>query len=84
MTDPDERKDEPQNRGALIAYLISQAFNRIETLNPDATYRYYTECKLCGGTNEARDHYKNTIDTVQHGGACSLAENLAWLRGLAP
>lgn len=83
MTDPDERPEEPQTRGSLIAFLIGEAFNRVETLNRDATHRRYLECKLCGGTDQLREHYKPSIDAVQHGGACSLATNLAWLRRLS-
>ncbi len=69
--------------GGCVSYLISQAFDRVETLDPDRKYRYHIECKLCGGTNALRDHYKNTIDLVIHGGACILAEHLPRLRALA-
>lgn len=69
--------------GSLISFLISQAFDRIENLDPDRRYRYHTECKLCGGTNALRDHYKNTIDQVAHRDACPLVEHLPRLRALA-
>ena len=71
--------------GGLISFLISQGFQRVETLNPDRKHRYYLECKLCGGTDELRPIVgsKPAIDMVQHGGACSLAEHLSRLRELA-
>lgn len=78
---PDEHSE--HTFGALISYLISQAFDRVETLNREATHRYYTQCKLCGGTDEQRGHYKTLAFLVKHGGACSLAAHLERLRTIA-
>lgn len=70
--------------GSLISFLIREGFNSIQTLSPQATHRYYLECKLCGGTDELRPvGQRRSIDLVKHGGACTLAEHLPRLRELS-
>lgn len=70
---------------SVISFLIREAFDRVETLNPEADHRYFLQCKLCGGTDEMRPikGSRPAIDLVTHGGACSLAEHLHRLRALA-
>lgn len=69
--------------GSLIAFLISGGYQRVETLNPDARYRYYTQCRLCGRTDEAREHYKTSSELVEHNEVCTLGHFLPRLRALA-
>jgi hypothetical protein len=40
--------------GALVAFLIREGFQKVESLNQERLHRYYLECKLCGGTDELR------------------------------
>lgn len=71
--------------GGLISVIIGFAFQKVETLRPEADHRYYLECRLCGGTDELRPvrGSRPSIDTVTHGGACTLAKYLPDLRALA-
>lgn len=83
--DPQMYDPEDESFGSLVSFLISQGFQRVETLNPGRKHRYYLQCKLCGGTDELRPIVgsRPTIDTVQHGGTCLLAKYLSRLRDLA-
>lgn len=76
--------DEPDlTFGSLLDWLIANGFQRVETLAPDRRHRFYTECKLCGGTDEQRNHPRTTISGVNHTAGCELATHLPRLRALA-
>lgn len=68
--------------GSLIAFMRDAVIMRVETLDPKAKHHYYCECAFCGGTNAAREHYKNSSSTVQHTEDCPLVIHAARLDAL--
>lgn len=70
--------------GSLVSFMIREAFQKVETLDPNRTHRYYLECKLCGGCDISRENgIKPSIDAVKHNDTCTLAKYLTTLRALS-
>lgn len=65
---------------SLQDWLISLAYKRIETLDPQAKHRSYYECQQCGGTDMDRDHYKPERAKVRHDPKCLMLKYDAALR----
>lgn len=69
--------------GGLISFMISSVFQQAEIFNPDADHRFYMECRLCGGTDEARPKaIRPSVALVSHGGACTLNAHLIALKSM--
>lgn len=83
MHSPGKVPNEVLRFGSLLSWMIGHSFQRVQTLNPDAKHRFYTQCCLCGGTDEARDHYKPQIDKVTHQPDCGFTEFMGDLNRLS-
>src|SRR6185503_1456586 len=53
--------------GSVLYTLIAYAFQRVETLDPQRTHRFYTECRHCRGSDQKRQTgERSRIDLVNH------------------
>lgn len=68
--------------GSSIDLLIGLAFQRVETLDPEAKHRHYRECGCCGGTDENREYAKSEIGKIAHAEDCPLVRDMPILRSI--
>lgn len=70
--------------GSLLDQMISQMFQRVETLDHNAPHRKYTECHCCGGNDQDRaTGQRPSSALVKHDSRCLLAQHLPRLRAMA-
>lgn len=70
--------------GSLLTEMIGAMYQRVDTLDPSARHRLYTECKCCGGNDQDRATGQRPSQTlVKHDSRCLLAKHLPRLRAMA-
>jgi hypothetical protein len=70
--------------GALMNWLIFKSFHRVETLDPNISFRHYTECLMCEATDLSRRIGDATsVHHITHKPDCILAKHLPRLRAMA-